>query len=535
MARRLEVELTSTREDGTWTWRAAGAKQPRGEMNGDLLYPGAQVGDVCKVEAEFNLDGIDVTETFAPKGKKDRSASLLELISTPIPDSELVTEVKAKSRGRGSDSRDRGDRGGRGDRKSGGDRPRGPKREGARDGSANKDRPPRKPREDERPRPKRLRPKNVHRAAVLATVPEAQRAIADQVIAGGIPAVRAAIEKQNKAATDGTPKVPAGPVLKIAEDLMPKLRTAEWRDRAEAAVADMAELDLRDLRSVVVASDAGARDDETRALAATLKEGLAGRIEADHATWMADLTKAVEEARTVRALRLSSRPVKAGSPLPAEMAKTLAEQASAALGSDVIADRWATVLDAVAYSPLRNAITPSGYPAETNEEFLDAVRSVADRVPLIAGHYGIDPKEAAAAKKRRHTAAKARSKAGGQGGRGRGPRKESSGDSSDRPKRAERSEGGERRPRRDRDEKPRAKKRPKNEALEPGKAAQEARRLAAEAEAKAAEDAAKAAEAPEVEAADAPAQTETVETHATETVEIAAETPAEEAAPAEEA
>ena len=30
MSRRLEIELTSTREDGTWTWRAAGAKVPKG-------------------------------------------------------------------------------------------------------------------------------------------------------------------------------------------------------------------------------------------------------------------------------------------------------------------------------------------------------------------------------------------------------------------------------------------------------------------------------------------------------------------------
>ena len=37
MSRRLEIELTSERPDGTWTWRAAGARQPKGEMDGTLL------------------------------------------------------------------------------------------------------------------------------------------------------------------------------------------------------------------------------------------------------------------------------------------------------------------------------------------------------------------------------------------------------------------------------------------------------------------------------------------------------------------
>ena len=46
MSRRIEVELTSQRDDGTWTWRAAGAKQPKGSLDGTLLYDGASVGDV---------------------------------------------------------------------------------------------------------------------------------------------------------------------------------------------------------------------------------------------------------------------------------------------------------------------------------------------------------------------------------------------------------------------------------------------------------------------------------------------------------
>jgi len=37
MTHRLEIELTSNRDDGTWTWRAAGARQPKGVLNAGLI------------------------------------------------------------------------------------------------------------------------------------------------------------------------------------------------------------------------------------------------------------------------------------------------------------------------------------------------------------------------------------------------------------------------------------------------------------------------------------------------------------------
>ena len=91
-------------------------------------------------------------------------------------------------------------------------------------------------------------------------MPPSSGPIAEQLLLGGIPAVRQAIDKQNdelKAA--GKPAVKADSLLKVAEDLGPGRRWRPWRDRAEAAVAVVDELDLRDLRSVVnAAGDAGA-------------------------------------------------------------------------------------------------------------------------------------------------------------------------------------------------------------------------------------------------------------------------------------
>src|SRR5690606_6664579 len=138
--------------------------------------------------------------------------------------------------------------------------------------------------------------------------------------------------QNEQAKAEGRPEIKAEPLVAIAERLLPRLRTAEWRDRADAALANLDELDLRDLRSVVVAADSAARDDETRELAASLREGLNRRVEEEHQAWLVELGETIAAGRTVRALRLSSRPPKAGAPLPPEMAAKLAESASAAFG-----------------------------------------------------------------------------------------------------------------------------------------------------------------------------------------------------------
>ena len=67
VARRIEIELTSARPDGTWTWRAAGALNPRGTVDAALLYGGAKAGDVVRAEAEFGIEGITVVSVEPPR------------------------------------------------------------------------------------------------------------------------------------------------------------------------------------------------------------------------------------------------------------------------------------------------------------------------------------------------------------------------------------------------------------------------------------------------------------------------------------
>ena len=194
-----------------------------------------------------------------------------------------------------------------------------------------------------------------------------------------------AIEKQNATATaEGKPEIKAAPLLALAEELLPRLRTAEWRDRAEAAMSDVDELDLRDLRSVVVGADTAARDDETRQLAASLRQALARRVDEEQHTWLDDITRSLNDGRVVRALRLSSRPPKAGSIFPRDVATRLAESTSASLTADASADRWAAVLDALAFAPIRRAVTPQSVPAQPSAELQATIQRLASRLPEVA-------------------------------------------------------------------------------------------------------------------------------------------------------
>ena len=55
MSRRIDIELTSKSSDESWTWRAAGAKQPKGVLDGSLVPEGSAVGAVFRADVEVGL------------------------------------------------------------------------------------------------------------------------------------------------------------------------------------------------------------------------------------------------------------------------------------------------------------------------------------------------------------------------------------------------------------------------------------------------------------------------------------------------
>ena len=423
MPRRMDVELTSARGDGTWTWRAAGAREPKGVVDEGVLYAGAKVGDVMRAEVEIDVDGITILSVTPPKGKSGAPEGRLEILGPPREFQGVTASLVPKNERPRPPRRDRPPR-------ADGDRRDGP-RSGAGPGARTGERPPRTdrparrtdrpgdqrgdrgrgdradaPRGDRdrrpgdsrgrqgadsgRPRPKRLNPANTHRSAVLEALSPEQRPIAEQLLRGGIPAVRRAIEEQNKKAREeGLPEIKPEPLLAMAEELLPRVKTAEWRDRAEAATADVDTIGLRDLRSVVSGADANARDDDTRKLASTLREALDRRLKEERDEWTTSITSALDEHRLVRALRLSTRAPDPSMRLPADLAMTLSAAASEALSADAPADRWGALLEAVVASPVRTTVKPAGLPPEPGEPLMRAAQQAAGRIPALAQLLGM--------------------------------------------------------------------------------------------------------------------------------------------------
>ena len=399
MSRRIDIELTSSRPDGTWTWRAAGAREPKGVVDGSLLPTSTKVGDVVKVDAEFDIDGIEIVGVVSGRTKVDRTERL-ELLASDKPFEPVTQQLARRER---SDRRnDRGERRGerdnrRGDR-DGERRPRrdraegdsGPRRERAERG-------PRRPRFEAppelpaRPKPKRLKAGSQHRKAVLAEIPENQRPIAELALQG-MQAVRQRLKAANEAlAAEGKPTMPEQSVLQMAQDLLPKLRVADWLDRAEAAKRDLDTLDLRDLRSVVAAANDPAieRDENCRGLAAELKTGLTARTESDYQQWLSDIGAAVDVGRVVRALKLAGQPPKAGAIFPEDLGRRLADAAAQNLTTDAFADRWIAVLEAAAFSPIRSTLSVSAPPTQITPELTKTVERLAGLLPRVAAVFGV--------------------------------------------------------------------------------------------------------------------------------------------------
>ena len=389
MCPRIDIELTSARDDGTWTWRAAGARQPKGVVDASLLTSGAKVGDVLRAEADFEIEGITITSILPPKEKKAES-NRLEIIG-PRVSPGVTTSLQPKRPGAPRDrDRDR-DRDRSRDREG-----RPPRDRDARPPRERKPRGERPPRAEPqtappKPKPRKLNPASTHRNAVLDSLAPEHRPIAEQVLRGGLPAVRQAVEAQNtESRAEGKPEVSAAPLIAIAEELLPRLKTAEWLDRAEAASEHADEISIRDLRSVVASADTASKDESARRLATTLREALDRRLTTERDQWIAEVTSALDEGRLVRALRISGRSPDPSARFPAELATRLSDAASEAMTADVAPERWATVLDAVASSPVRRSVKPVALPNEPGEELLQAARAAAGRVPALAPMLGIE-------------------------------------------------------------------------------------------------------------------------------------------------
>ena len=380
MARRIEIQLTSRLSDDQWSWRAAGARQPKGVVAASLIPEGTNEGDVVKAEVEASIEGLEIVAVLRGDGvvKAVPKNTTIELLGSGKEKAGVSWNLSAKSKkGPRRDSRD--ENRDRGDRRGSDRSDRGPRSEGQGRGGPRSSRPG-SARPEGRGRPQSPVLSTDYRNALLATLAPAQLPIAEQLLRGGIPAVRSAIVEQNSLAkSEGQPEASGDAIMVIAEKLLPLTSLAMWKDRASTAQSAGKETRLRDLRAVVTASRSVNLDDEGKVLAKALQETLDLRVKSLSEEWVTRMTSALEEGRVAEALLTSARSPEHSTRCPADIAALLTEKASAAMTADANPQEWVALLSAVIESPVRRNVKPSGIPSEPEAKL--AAQKAVGQVP----------------------------------------------------------------------------------------------------------------------------------------------------------
>jgi hypothetical protein len=223
---------------------------------------------------------------------------------------------------------------------------------------------------------------------MLAALRPEQIPVAEQLLRGGLQAVRHAIETQNATAkASGKPPVAGDALLAMAEELLPAVRLADWKDRASVAQTTGKDYRLRELRAVVAASRTVNLDDEGRALAKSLQESLDQRTTALREEWLARINNALDDGRVLQAVEASIRPPEPGTRCPSELAVRLASAAGEAMTAELAPEEWMRLLDAVVASPVRRTVKPLGIPDD--EVAKQTARHAAGSVPALAKLLGL--------------------------------------------------------------------------------------------------------------------------------------------------
>jgi hypothetical protein len=198
---------------------------------------------------------------------------------------------------------------------------------------------------------------------------------------------RSLADEQAAAKIEGRTVGNSEAIIAVAEQMLPAVRESIWLDRAEAAVAMLDTVTLRDLRSTVAA--AAPRDEIGRELLSKLREALTTRVNKLRSGWEEEITKALDEDRVVQALRLSARPPEPTTRFPAALVERLVAAAGAGMSSTVPKDRWLALLEAASNSPVRRSIHPEGLPADADGAVRQAATEAAGRIPALAKLLGL--------------------------------------------------------------------------------------------------------------------------------------------------
>ncbi len=428
MSRRIDIEITSLNGDLA-TWRAAGAKLPKGVLSSALVPGGPVVGHVYRADVEQFMEGIEVLSVAPPKTASplDPRNERLELKPSEAKGPDVVVTYASKGRGPRRDGErregskrpgDRRDSKAPRERRERSERPAGASADESRARSPRRDteRAARPARDGERtPRPARdgergtrlpregagaaRAPRGAHnngqpplatthRNALLATLSPEQLPVAEQLLRGGMPAVRAAVELQNKnASAQGRPTVDPVTIDRIAEELLGRTNLAMWKDRAAGATSAGRELRLRDLRAVVTSAKTVSLDDEARTQLKELQTALTARLEHLRTQWAERLEAAISARKVREALELVARPPDISTRVSADVATRVIALVSETLSSDQEPATWNSLVELAADTSIRRNIKPAGIPDDESSHAV-AVHN-AGAIPELAKLLGM--------------------------------------------------------------------------------------------------------------------------------------------------
>ena len=289
-------------------------EQPKGVLDAAILYEGAQVGDVVRVDAEFEIDGIVVTSVMPPRASRTEPERL-EVIGPPR-EQRAVTSSLTSKRDRGDERRR--DRGRDDDR-----RPatktavaehrrarRAPTRHGPSDRLAPSarrgERPDRaatvprpaapsgQPRARARPTagPRRVR-SDCNRSGSIATrcstslAPEQRPSPSRSCGAGCRRCARPSSTRTRRPRAAGEPMIKPDALLAMAEELLPRLQAGRMaRPRRGRRRECRRHRPARPARRRHRVGGRGARRCRRASLASTLREALQRRSEEHRTTWL---------------------------------------------------------------------------------------------------------------------------------------------------------------------------------------------------------------------------------------------------------
>lgn len=364
MSYKINIELTSQRPDGIFTWRVKGAKNPKGVVSPELLPENSSVKDELIAEVEYLMDGVSIIRVDKLPEPESNSTKEILRLDGPAPSLEkkaIKNQKKGPRKEAGRRVKEDGDisfKGSRGRRDL--TKSRNAKRESL--------------------------GKNVKE--FLESLDPAHQIIARKLLRGGISALKRAIEEQNKKARESNqPELMEEPILKIADELLPRVRKALWLDKCDNLLQREDKAGLKDLRALI--TSAQIEDEKDRELLVRLRSLLADVQKKTQSKFSEELAKEIEQGNLREALELLSSPPDASLVIEKKYTDKLIALCNTKIEELRNKDEFLDLLRLILKSPIRRQIELTKLPQGFTREDLRFLASVSSQIPSLVGLLGI--------------------------------------------------------------------------------------------------------------------------------------------------